>query len=361
MPKVFDVRSKNWPDWERELKSLDSSVQAVIALLPGAKKSAPLYNQVKSLLVSNYPIPSQVVLTKTIEYGKNLKSICNKILVQICAKLGGIPWAISDMPFSEKPTMVIGMDVYHKPETKKPTVLALCATMDRFFCKYWSTYKVVTSSQPVANTLQPTICDAFNEFRAQNKVYPLNIVVYREGVPETMRKTIEEMEVGSFRRAFESMGIAPKLIFITVTKGIAAKFFLGDSLKRNLSNPPAGSLFREKITDGFDFYLISQKASQGTSTPSHYYVMVNDYEEAPPPPAAHLDKPTPRVPHTPSTVKIHCLSYKLCYMYYNWLGSIKIPAPIQYAHKLAGLVGDKLGNKVKPSDEFAKKRSLYFI
>lgn len=38
---------------------------------------------------------------------------------------------------------------------------------------------------------------------------------------------------------------------------------------------------------------------------------------------------------------IQDLCFKQCYMYYNWLGSIKIPAPVQYAHKLSNLVGDK--------------------
>jgi aubergine-like protein len=35
------------------------------------------------------------------------------------------------------------------------------------------------------------------------------------------------------------------------------------------------------------------------------------------------------------------LTYKLCYTYYNVSGSIKVPAPIQYAHRLANLVGDR--------------------
>ena len=29
------------------------------------------------------------------------------------------------------------------------------------------------------------------------------------------------------------------------------------------------------------------------------------------------------------------ISYKLTHMYYNWLGTVRVPAPCQYAHKLA--------------------------
>ena len=31
---------------------------------------------------------------------KGVRSVVNKVLVQICAKSRGIPWAISDVPFT---------------------------------------------------------------------------------------------------------------------------------------------------------------------------------------------------------------------------------------------------------------------
>jgi hypothetical protein len=44
------------------------------------------------------------------------------------------------------------------------------------------------------------------------------------------------------------------------------------------------------------------------------------------------------VPKNDSCLKradIHQLTYALCYYYFNWAGSIKVPAPVQYAHKIA--------------------------
>ena len=89
-------------------------MQAIVLILPGQKGKAPLYDDLKRLLIKEIPVPSQVVLSNTISRGKNVRSICNKILIQICAKIGGEPWAMDDMPFFDKPAMVCGIDVYHK-------------------------------------------------------------------------------------------------------------------------------------------------------------------------------------------------------------------------------------------------------
>ena len=42
------------------------------------------------------------------------------------------------------------------------------------------------------------------------------------------------------------------------------------------------------------------------------------------------------------------LSYKLTHMYYNWPGTVRVPAPCQYAHKLAALVGENIQQEADP-------------
>lgn len=46
--------------------------------------------------------------------------------------------------------------------------------------------------------------------------------------------------------------------------------------------------------------------------------------------------------------KMQRLTFKLCHMYFNWSGTVTVPAPCQYAHKLAYLTGLALGG---PSHE----------
>lgn len=41
--------------------------------------------------------------------------------------------------------------------------------------------------------------------------------------------------------------------------------------------------------------------------------------------------------------QLELLTYKLCHSYYNYAGGISVPAPLQYARKLARLVGERAG------------------
>ena len=81
---------------------------------------------------------------------------------------------------------------------------------------------------------------------------------------------------------------------------------------------PVDSLFLFR----YDFFLISQSVRQGTVNPTSYNVI----------------KDTSGLrPH-----HIQGLTYKLTHLYYNWPGTVRVPAVCQYAHKLALLVGDSL-------------------
>ena len=111
----------------------------VVLILPGAKGKNSLYDDVKRFLLTEYSIPSQVVLANTIQKGKNLRSIISKVLIQMNAKLGGIPWAVDKLPFMDKPTMICGLDVFHAANLGKKSVLALAASMNNSATTYWST------------------------------------------------------------------------------------------------------------------------------------------------------------------------------------------------------------------------------
>ena len=136
-PRIFEVNSPRVEDWMKELKSnLNPQVQAVVLILPGQKGKAPLYDKLKMMLVTEVPVPSQVVLSGTISKGKNLRSIVAKILVQINAKIGGEPWCVDQLPFMDKPTMIVGFDVFQK--VGKFSILAFVGSNNKNGTKYYS-------------------------------------------------------------------------------------------------------------------------------------------------------------------------------------------------------------------------------
>ncbi len=55
--------------------------------------------------------------------------------------------------------------------------------------------------------------------------------------------------------------------------------------------------------------------------------------------------------------QVQRLAYKLSHMYFNWPGTVRVPAVCQYAHKLVDLVGENLHQV--PSPELSSK--LYFL
>ena len=63
-PDIFAVKPGMKGDaWVRELrKQVKDDVQMVVLILPGAKGKNSLYDDVKRFLLTEYPIPSQVVL-----------------------------------------------------------------------------------------------------------------------------------------------------------------------------------------------------------------------------------------------------------------------------------------------------------
>jgi len=78
----------------------------------------------------------------------------------------------------------------------------------------------------------------------------------------------------------------------------------------------------------YDFFLVSQNVRQGTVSPTNYNVIYDESRVAPD--------------------SLQILTNKLCHLYFNWSGTVAVPAPCQYAHKLAYLTGVALSESAPP-------------
>jgi aubergine-like protein len=140
----------------------------------------------------------------------------------------------------------------------------------------------------------------------------------------------------------------PKITYVALNRKSNVKMFYDSSSKgAQYENCPPGTVIDEVVVEDqlSDFYLITQKTTQGVAQPVHYYLVYDDYEVNP--------------------TQLYSLIYKLCYMYFNWTGSIKIPAPCQYVKKLTQMTGEKLSDKsymCRPNVRFENElKTLYFL
>lgn len=157
-----------------------------------------------------------------------------------------------------------------------------------------------------------------------------------------MRKMVIDKEMAQLKRIIADVyGFgtdkavpSPNITLIIVNKRVRQRFFEREGTK--ISNPPPGTYVDKgfveytEIVDGkFDFFLVPHSVTQGAVKPTHFYVAEN----------------TSKI----SKDAILNFTYSLCFNYYNWPDSIKIPAPCMLADKIA-FYRSEVGNIPKNVD-----------
>ena len=278
--EIIDVEIKNFrkeDEWlEMSERYIDQSVQCAIYILNGPKKAGFNYGVLKRTMLQSLPVPSQMILSKTLQ-GKNLRSIVYRIWIQINAKLGGVPWGIDNLPFSENPTMVIGIGYTNAGKVKKS--ISFLATVNDSFSRYWSDFKMISEASDEHELLKDFIVAAMKQFDKVNGIHPSRIFVFREGAGGGLKgvNTTVKNEIVSFQKGIsefcsskagtggstvEELEKNVHLVLIAVNKNIGSKFYTGSN-PSDLGNPNQGTMIDGVITNGDnDFYLISQKTLQ---------------------------------------------------------------------------------------------------
>ncbi|KAF3427934.1 hypothetical protein E2986_02003 [Frieseomelitta varia] len=291
------------------------------------------YSAIKKKCILDRPIPSQVLLHKTLT-NRNLRTIATKVAIQINCKLGGAPWSID---LVSKNMMVIGFDVCHDPVDKSNDFGAMVASLNENLSRFFTVVNPHTGGEELSTSFAKNVENALIAYRERNKVLPSYIVIYRDGVGEGQIPLVYEQELSRIQVKLNTIygeaSLAVKMAFVIVTKRINTRIFY-----RN-ANPPPGTVVDDVITNPlkYDFFIVSQSVRRGTVSPCSYNVIADSTEWRP----DHMQR----------------LTYKLCHMYYNWSGTVRVPAPCQYAHKLAYLVAQYL----RCSPERKMRDVLYFL
>uniref|UniRef100_A0A670IZA3 Argonaute RISC component 1 n=1 Tax=Podarcis muralis TaxID=64176 RepID=A0A670IZA3_PODMU len=260
----------------RHLKNTYSGLQLIIVILPG---KTPVYAEVKRVGDTLLGMATQCVQVKNVvkTSPQTLSNLCLKINV----KLGGINNILVPHQRSavfQQPVIFLGADVTHPPagDGKKPSITAVVGSMDAHPSRYCATVRVQRPRQEIIEDLSYMVRELLIQFYKSTRFKPTRIIFYRDGVPE---------------------GQLPQI---------------GKS-----GNIPAGTTVDTNITHPFefDFYLCSHAGIQGTSRPSHYYVLWDDNRF--------------------TADELQILTYQLCHTYVRCTRSVSIPAPAYYARLVA--------------------------
>ncbi|XP_036382657.1 piwi-like protein 1 isoform X3 [Megalops cyprinoides] len=291
----------------------------VVVILPTNRKDK--YDCVKKYLCVECPTPSQCVVARTLSRPQALMTIATKIALQMNCKMGGELWSV-EIPL--KHLMIVGIDCYHDTSAGKRSIGALVASLNQGMSRWFSRCVLQDRGQEIMDGLKVALQDALKAWLKYNNCLPARIIMYRDGVGDGMLQTVVSYEVPQIMECLRALGqdYMPKLSVVVVKKRISTRFFA--RIDGKLANPPPGTVIDTEVTrpEWYDFFIVSQAVRLGSVAPTHYNVVFDSNGLKP----DHMQR----------------LTYKLCHMYYNWQGIIRVPAPCQYAHKLAFLVGQSI-------------------
>jgi len=252
---------------------------------------------------------------------------------QILSKCGARVWWVKLPKEIPLPAVFIGVDVFHSPrkynvskgkKTAKESVAAVIVQVVRSHNEEDNHHTEVFSqtfrrevgkemglSIPMRETVQ-------NALRIFN-VNPMSCFVWRDGVGDPAIKQVAGEEIPAIREAIRSRTDAEvPLSYVVVQKRISTKFLSLDGKKAI----PLGSLVVGLQGPKYStFYINGTAPPYSTPKPARFII-------------ANMDNETDKSART-----IAELSWALCHDYSNWTGAIKLPSPVQMAHKLAELAG----------------------
>ncbi|XP_065302386.1 protein argonaute-2-like isoform X1 [Dermacentor albipictus] len=305
------------------------------------------YAEIKQVAETEIGLRTQCVMDNNVVKKCNAALVTN-LLQKINAKLGGTNNSLlsQEKPaIFQKPVIIIGADVTHPAPGDKlrPSIAACVGSLDSIPSKFHASIRIqmedsaATARVEIIKDLKDMMKDMLKAFYRATKHKPERIIFYRDGVSEGQFMEVRNREVSAIRLACQELSpnetYEPALTFIVVQKRHHTRFMPASDRDGvgKCRNVPPGTTVDSVVTHplDFDFFLCSHFGIQGTSKPSHYYIVWDDSNFS----ADDLQK----------------LSYYLCHTYARCARSVSIPAPVYYAHLAAYRAKNHVMSKVDVS------------
>lgn len=311
---------------------------------PRGQSSDPAYSVVKNMLGKGGYV-SQFVNFATYDHSnprdeKRSKIILSGVSRQILSKCGVRVWWVNIPRSLPLPAVFVGVDVYHAPRKFDPkagkrlakeSVAAVIVqiirshvpeknSMVEIYCE--TERRLAGKEMELGSIMSRTVSNALKAF---NMPTPKSCYIWRDGVGDSAIAQVASQEIPAVRAALANPGKvvgqakAPApvpLAYVVCQKRINTKF-----LTQTGDKVPCGALVTDlQGADYKTFYINGTSPPYSTPKPVRFIIAQRDPLLAPVSPSQ--------------------LSWALMHDYPNWTGPIKVPAPVQLAHKLAELAGN---------------------
>ena len=307
----------------------------VLIIIPVA--NTPLYNRIKH--IGDVKVGVHTVCVVGSKFAKSSPQYFANVALKFNLKLGGINQLVDNSRLgiiNEDKTMVVGIDVTHPSPgsaSNAPSVAGMVASVDKWLGQWPADLRVQESRKEMVSELDSMLKSRLHLWKTQgkHKVFPENLLIYRDGVSEGQYTTVIDTELPLLRKACAELypppdtkkGL-PHITIIIVGKRHHTRFYPTTASDADRSsNPKNGTVVDRGVTEArnWDFFLQSHTALQGTARPAHYYIVLDEIfakRKVPPPFQNVADV-------------LEDLTHSICYLFGRATKAVSICPPAYYA------------------------------
>ncbi|ESK90163.1 argonaute-like protein [Moniliophthora roreri MCA 2997] len=273
---------------QKVVKSLSQKPSFLFVILSNGDKH--VYSGLKHLCDVYLDVPTVCVHSAKIRKEKGQLQYFANVALKVNMKCGGVNHGLDPASMSwlkEASTMLVGIDVTHPgPGSVKgtPSIAAVVASIDQHFAQYPASMELQESKKEMVTNLAKMIYERLQLFASRNGQPPQRVLVYRDGVSEGQFQIVVDEELPAIRSAFSKYDrpgarYNPLLTIVICGKRHHTRFYPTDAQNADdKGNPKAGTVVDRGVTAvyNFDFFLQAHGGLQGTTKPTHYYVVHDD-------------------------------------------------------------------------------------
>lgn len=330
-------------------QNMDKEIDEAIGGLIGAHKpaliltilhsnSTELYNSVKQACDIRHGVRNVCVLAEKLR-SANDQYFAN-VGLKFNLKLGGTNQSLrpTDLGIiSQGKTMVVGIDVTHPSPGSAgnaPSVAGMVASINKSLGQWPAEIRIQDSRQEMVSDLDSMLKNSLQRWARNNqKAYPENIIVYRDGVSEGQYDIVIDQELPLLKKACQETYPAsqtknslPRISIIVVGKRHNTRFYpTNDADADRSANTKNGTVVDRGVTEArnWDFFLQAHTALKGTARPAHYFTVWDEIFQH--------QKPAAQSPLQNPADMLEDLTHRMCYLFGRATKAVSICPPAYYA------------------------------